>query len=144
VVINDFQFRGIVMEKRYYPRIVKQFSAVVENVDGVHLEVLAVDASSEGICIQCNTTERDLITPGGSFVSNGKPVELFVWLDLPFEGGVAKKISARCHVAFSRRLSKDQCKIGMRYMEFEAGMQDTLLKYIESVNASNDMESIAL
>jgi len=142
VVTNDFQFGGIVMEKRFYPRIVKKFPAVVENLDGVHLDVVAVDASSEGICIQCNTTERDLITPGGSFVSNGKPIELFVWLDLPFEAGVAKKIRARCHVAFSRRLSKDQCKIGMRYMEFDAGMQDTLLKYIESVNASNDIESI--
>jgi len=138
VVINDFQFRGIVMEKRFYPRVVNEFSAIVENEDGVHLNVVAVDASSEGVCIQCNTFERNLITPGGSFVSNGKPVELFVWLDLPFKGGAAKKIAARCHVAFSRRVSKDQCKIGMRYTELEDGMHDTLINYIESLSVCND------
>ncbi len=133
-----FSLEEVVMEKRFYPRIEKQFSAVVENVDGVYMDVIAVDASSEGICIQCNTLQRNLITPGGSFVSNGKPVEIFIWLELPFEGGLAKKISARCHVAFSRRLSKDQCKIGMRYMSFDTGMQETLIKFIESAIASND------
>ncbi len=125
------------MEKRFYPRIIKDIAAVVENHQGVHLDVVAVDTSSEGICIQCNTAERNLITPGGSFVSNGKPVELYIWLDLPFNGETAK-ISVRCHVAFSRRVSKDQCKIGMRYMEFDKGMQDTLINYIKLVTASND------
>lgn len=126
------------MEKRVYPRVIRQFSAVVENYEGVHLKVLAVDASCEGVCIQCNTFERNLITPGGSFVSNGKPVELFVWLELPFEDGVAKKIGARCHVAFSRRISKDQCEIGMRYTDMDEGVYDTLINYIESAVASND------
>lgn len=126
------------MEKRIYPRIEQQFSAIVENKEGVHLKVVAVDASSEGVCIQCNTIERNLITPGGSFVNNGKPVELFVWLDLPFADGVSRKVHARCHVAFSRRISRDQCKIGMRYIEFDEGVYDTLLHYMEAVSASND------
>ncbi|NOQ76275.1 MAG: PilZ domain-containing protein [Methylococcaceae bacterium] len=126
------------MEKRVYPRVIKQFSAVVENKEGVKLNVVAVDASSEGVCIQCNTFERNLITPGGCFVSNGKPIELFVMLELPGEGGVLQKIGARCHVAFSRRISRDQCKIGMRYMELEDGVYDTLIHCIESATASND------
>jgi len=126
------------MEKRFYPRVVKRFSAVVENEEGVKLNVVAVDASSEGVCIQCNTFERNLITPGGSFVSHGKPVELFIWLELPSKGGALKKVGARCHVAFSRRISRDQCKIGMRYMEMDEGVYDTLINYIESITASND------
>jgi len=104
----------------------------------VHLKVLAVDASSKGVCIQCNTYERNLITPGGSFVSEGKPVELFIWLELPFEGEEAKRVGARCHVAFSRRISRDQCKIGMRYLDLEENEYDTLVEYIESADASND------
>ncbi len=126
------------MEKRLYPRVVKQFSAVVENQQGQQLKVVAVDTSSDGVCIQCSIIKRDLITPGGSFVSNGKPVELFIWLDLPFENGVAKKNCARCHVSFSRRISKDQCKIGMRYMELDEGGYATLINYIESASACND------
>lgn len=135
-MINDFQFIEVIMEKRIYPRVVKDISAVIENQQGVHLDVVAVDASSEGVCIQCNTVERNLITPGGSFVSNGKPIELYLWLELPFEGDAVKKVGARCHVAFSRRVSKDQCKIGMRYMEFDQGTQDALFNYIELASAS--------
>jgi len=126
------------MEKRLYPRVEKQFSVLVENEQGVQLNVIAVDASSEGVCIQCNTLERDLITPGGNFVSQGKPVELFLWLDLPFADGQSEKIGARCHVSFSRRLSSNQCKIGMRYMDLEAKVYETLVNYITYTSASND------
>ncbi len=126
------------MVKRLYPRVEKSFSAVVENIEGLHLKVLATDASVEGLCIQCNTFERNLITPGGSFVANGKPVELFVWLELPFANGKAKKVAARCNVSFSRRISKDQCQIGMRYTKLEEREYQTLINFIESSAASND------
>lgn len=126
------------MEKRLYPRISTQLSAVVENSEGLHLNVTALDTSSEGFCIQCNTVVRNMLTPGGNFVRDGKPVELFVWLELPATTGKVKKIGARCHVAFSRRISSDQCKIGMRYMELDKGGYDTLVKYIESALVSND------
>lgn len=134
------------MEKRYYPRVAKQFSAVVENQEGVHINVLAVDASSEGVCIQCNTFERNLITPGGNFVQDGKPVELFVWLDLPLGSGQSEKIGAKCHVAFSRRISSEQCKIGMRYLDLDEKKYDILVKFIASAvdtKAVNDSVSAA-
>ena len=79
------------MEKRVYPRVNKSFSAVVENRKGVNFDVVAVNVSIGGVCIQCNTFERNLITPGGSFVSDGKPVEIFVLLELPFNGGKLRK-----------------------------------------------------
>ena len=121
------------MERRFYPRVARPFSAIVENEEGVHLNVVAIEASSEGFCIQCNIFERNLITPEGSFVRDGKPVELFVWMDLPSESGdIANKIGTRCHVAFSRRISSDQCMIGMRYMDIDRTVYDTLVNYIES------------
>jgi hypothetical protein len=126
------------MERNYYPRVQQQFSAVIENEDGVHVNVIAMDASSEGVSIQCNTFVRNLITPGGCFVrDDGKPIELFVWMELPAESGEPKKIGARCHVAFSRRLSSDQCKIGMRYMDFDESSFEILVKYIKATMASN-------
>lgn len=127
------------MEKRFYPRVQRQFTAVVENGEGVHINVVAMDASSEGLSIQCNTFERNLITPGGCFVRNdGKPVELFVWLKLPSGVGDAETIGARCHVAFSRRISSDQCQIGMRYMDLDQGGYESLIAFIESANVVND------
>ena len=127
------------MEKRLYPRVATQLTAVVENGEGVHINVVAMDASSEGLCIQCNISERNLITPGGCFVrDDGKPVELFVWLELPLGIGGAEKIGARCHVAFSRRISNDQCQIGMRYMDLDQGGYEALISFIESASVAND------
>ena len=127
------------MEKRLYPRVATQLTAVVENGEGAHINVVAMDASSEGLCIQCNISERNLITPGGCFVrDDGKPVELFVWLELPLGIGGAEKIGARCHVAFSRRISNDQCQIGMRYMDLDQGGYEALISFIESASVAND------
>ncbi len=126
------------MEKRIYPRVETNFSAVIANEEGIRLNVVARDASSEGLSVECNTIERNLVTPGGSFVRDGKPVELFVWFDLPDERGGTAKIKARCHVAFSRRIANDKCKIGMRYMELEENAFQKLTRFIELTLASND------
>lgn len=132
------------MEKCQYPRVARQFSAVIENAEGTHLNVVAVDTSSEGLSILCNTLVRNLITPGGCFIGeDGKPVELLVWLKLPVGGGKARQIGARCHVSFSRRISSQQCKIGMRFMDLEQGGYTTLVKYIESAILS-DQQSAGL
>ncbi len=126
------------IEKRHYPRVTKPLPAVIECCEGEHLNVVAIDTSSEGLCIECNTRMRNLITPGGSFVRDGKPVELFVWLELPVFEEKAIKIGARCHVTFSRRISSDQCKIGMRYMDFDKGEHDILVNYIETALVTNE------
>lgn len=126
------------MEKRIYPRITANLSAVIGNEDGIRLKVMALDASCEGLCVECNTIERNLVTPGGNFVRDGKPVELFVWLDLPDENGGTAKIEARCHVAFSRRVANDKCKIGMRYTDLDKKHYEKLVRFIESSLPSND------
>ena len=127
------------MEKRFYPRVKRQFIAVVENGEGAHIKVVATGTSSDGLCIQCNTTERNTITPGGCFVrDDGKPVELFVWLELPLGIGGAEKIGARCHVIFSRRISSDQCQVGMRYMDLDQSGYETLIAFMESVKETNE------
>jgi len=123
------------MEKRLYPRVIRQFSAIIENSQGVRLNVLAIEASSKGLAVKCSTYQRDLITPGGSFICNGKPVELNVWLELPFDDGHAENIGARCYVSFSRRISNSQCEIGMRYAQLDQDGYHTLIKFIESATA---------
>lgn len=118
------------MQKNIFPRIENKLPAVVENREGLHFNVIAVDASSEGMSIQCNTMKRNIITPNGRYISRGKPIELFVWLNLPFDEGVVETIGVQCHVAFSRRLSKDQCQIGMRFTDFDRDAYQVLLRYL--------------
>ncbi len=120
------------MQKRIFPRVATQIPAVIDNGDGLRFRALALDASSEGLSIQCSIMQRNMITPGGSFVRNGKPVELFVQIALPLDNGDAEFVDARCHIAFSRRLSRDTCQIGMRYTEIGPDQFRALMDYIES------------
>lgn len=118
------------MERRLYQRIPVQVSAIVTTDDGVRIKVLAVDVSSDGLGIECHTKHRNMITPGGSFVRDGKPVSVFVDLNLSDADGQTSKIAARCHVVFSRRMSSEQCKIGLRYADIENNDHEWLVQFI--------------
>jgi len=125
------------MEKRHYQRIPVQVAAVVA-VDGgaAGIKVIAVDVSSDGLGIECDIRQRNMITPGGSYIRNGKPVSVMVDLELPDTDGQSIKIVARCLVAFSRRMSSDLCKIGLRYVDFESSSREWIIHFVERRRAS--------
>lgn len=120
------------MERRLYQRIPVRVSAIVTTEDGVRIKVVAVDVSSDGLGVECNTKQRNMITPGGNFVRDGKPVSLFVDLNLSDKDEQSSNIVARCHVVFSRRVSSDQCKIGLRYVDIENNGHEWLVRFIEN------------
>ena len=119
-----------VMERRLNQRILIQASAVVTTEDGVRTKMVAVDVSSVGLGVECHTRQRNMITPGGSFVHDGKPVSVVVDLNLP-DDALSANIVARCHVVFSRRISSDQCKIGLRYADIGKDDHERLIRFIE-------------
>ena len=122
------------LKRRIYPMVPTMLPAVIANEDGVSCKVVALNASIDGLCIECNTFERNIMTPGGSFIRNGRPIELFVGLDLPENA----RISARCHITFSRRVAKDVCQIGMRYKDIEEEGYNKLIQFINSSVSSNE------
>lgn len=126
------------MHKKFYPKISKQLSAVVANEDGVQLNVLAVDTNGAEVCIQCDMRQRNVMTPGGSYVRGGRPVEWSISLELPDEDGKISPVAARCHISYSRRISSDLCKIGMRYVDMGRNDYNRLIRFIEKTLASND------
>jgi c-di-GMP-binding flagellar brake protein YcgR len=123
------------MERRRYQRIPVQISAIVTTEDGVRIEVIAFEVSDDGLGIECNTKQRNMITPAGSFIRDGRPVTVFVDLNPSDEVDQLSKIVARCHVVFSRRMSSDQCKIGLRYVDFENNCQEQLIRFIEKTQS---------
>ena len=123
-------------ERRLYYRVPLQVSAIVTNDHGMRIEVLAIDVSSDGLGIRCDINQRNLITPGGSFVRDGRPVEVCIHLDLPGENEDSPQIVVRCHVKFSRRISSDECNIGMRYIEFEGDGYNRIVQFVEKTVAS--------
>jgi c-di-GMP-binding flagellar brake protein YcgR len=125
----------MVVERRRYQRITVQVSAIVTTEEGAQIDVVAVEVSSDGLGIVCNTKQRNIITPAGSFIRDGKPVSVSVELNLSEADGQLSKIVARCHVVFSRRISSEQCKIGLRYAAFENNGQEKLIRFFEKALA---------
>ena len=123
------------MERRRYQRIPVQISAIVTTEDGVRIEVIAFEVSDDGLGIECNTKQRNMITPEGSFIRYGRSLSVFVDINLSEEDGQSSDIVARCHVIFSRRISSDQCKIGLRYVDFENNCQEQLIRFIEKTQS---------
>jgi len=121
------------MKRKIFPRISTQLSAVVSNAEGIRLKIVALDTTQYGFSFQCSTVQRNSLTPGGSFIHNGRPVELDVYLDLPFPDEFMQ-IKARCHVAFSRRLANDICAIGIRYEEFDGDGYAHLIRFMETLS----------
>lgn len=113
-----------------------QVCAIVTTEDGVRIKVEAVDISSDGLGVECNTRQRNMITPGGSFLREGRPVSVFIDMSLSDEDGLSSKIEARCNVVFSRRMSSDQCKIGLRYTEIKGNSHEWLVQFIDKASAS--------
>jgi hypothetical protein len=125
------------MKKKIYPRISTQLPAIVTTVEGVKIKVIALDISQHGFSFQCSTYQRNLLTPGGCFIHNGRPVELEVNIELPFPDQ-SMPIKVRCQVSFSRRIANEKCELGIRYEEFEGEGYNDLIGFIEttSINAS--------
>lgn len=115
------------MEKRRYPRVNADLPVVILNQDGDKVETRAKDMSVTGLAVECNIAERDLLTPGGSYVRDGKPVQLRLWLNLP---SVKEALEINCHVVYSRRLASDRCKIGMRFLRLEREVYGALVDFI--------------
>lgn len=120
------------MEKRIYSRKEKPFPVNIKNRRGLHLNVTAVNTSAQGLCIQCNTFERNLMTPLGSFVSDdGKPIDFFLGLELPLEEGKIEKVNICCQVVYSRRISSKECRVGLHYSNLDRYAFDKLVEYID-------------
>lgn len=125
------------MERRLYQRVPVQVSAIVTTEDNVRIKVVTADISSDGLGIECNIRHRNIITPGGCFIRDGRPVSVHVDMNLDDEDGLSSKIVARCHVVFSRRVSSDQCKIGLRYVDIESKRHECLVQFIRKMLVSN-------
>jgi len=109
-----------------------KFPAVVTSDEGVHLKVTGLKVSTEGLTVQCSTAERNLITPGGCFIHHGRPLELDLEIGLTKSANQENLIVARCHVIFSRRITKNTCQIGLVFLEISDKNHGQIKQMIEA------------
>ena len=105
-------------------------SAQVTCEDSIEINVVVLDTSTTALKLQCNSAERDLLTPGGQWTKNGRPIEAHILMTLPFSEGKSREIEARCHTAFSRRVARDRFQIGMKYLDLDDESYTNLCEFI--------------
>jgi len=92
----------------------------------------AFNISLGGVAVKCSTFERDQITPKGDYVCEGKPLEVSLVLNLPENKENNYALKARCRVVYSRRLTQDECQLGMHFLEMDAVGKERLMQFVES------------
>lgn len=105
------------IEKRRYPRVDANFEAEIQCEDDFKITAMVLDTSSNGLKLECNSVERDILTPRGEWTRQGKPIEANVTLNIPQSDDKTSVITVQCYVAFSRRVAKDRYHVGLRYRE---------------------------
>ncbi len=126
------------MRKKFYPKLTMKFPAVVTSDEGIRLKVTGLEVSTKGVTVQCSTAERNLITPGGCFIHNGRPLELDLEIDLARSAAnQVNVVIARCHVIFSRRITKNTCQIGLDFLEISDENHGQIKQMIEASNIAS-------
>ncbi|MEN8259242.1 MAG: PilZ domain-containing protein [Pseudomonadota bacterium] len=118
------------MERRFYPRVPAQLSAIVFSPDGHAINVVAHDLSVAGLGFRCTTSERNSLTPGGVTLKDGHPIELLISFRLNEDSKEAFEIKAHCMVMYSRRLSQARCQLGMRFVDLTDSGRQRLSEFV--------------
>ncbi len=120
------------IEKRFSSRVDVKLTAVIFVSEDIRVDVVTSNVSQNGVCIQCNMTTRNLITPGGCFMRGLHPLELGIVLDSPDKAKEAQ-MQAQCQVIYSRRIAKDQCQIGLKFKSMDSDSRILLQEIIDLV-----------
>lgn len=92
----------------------------------------ALNISLGGLAIKCSTFDRDQVTPKGDFICEGKPLEVRLILNLPDNKKNNYALKTKCRVIYSRRLTQDECQLGMYFLEMDAVARGHLKQFVES------------
>jgi len=90
-----------------------------------------LNISAEGVALKCSTVEREQITPKGDFVCSGRPLEVDVVIDFPEKNNKKYEFKARCRVVYSRRLTQDECQLGMYFIDIDNAGRERLINFVE-------------
>jgi len=97
--------------------------------DGTILSVEACNISTQSIQFKCDSYIANEIEPRGIQKCPQDQIQLKMVANLPLEED--KKVYARCKMVVARRLSQDKYILGLEFLDFEAGSDKALNRYIE-------------
>lgn len=124
------------MEKKYtrrHPRIEVDLPVRVTTTQGEVIHTSMFNISPAGLQLGCDPETAVLITKGSESELPGVPTELDVQLSLPVTGRSPTELTVRCRVAFTRRVSEREFRIGLQFLELDESEAKHLETYIDSL-----------
>lgn len=124
--------KPVFSERRQSPRYEIDLSADVVLDDGVVLPVTALNISSTGLKVVCDSWVTDQIEPRGIQVHAVSHIHFKTIIELPITGG-GEKIYVNCRILSLQRLSQNRFMLNLVFTGFEGSSESVLGRFLEEV-----------
>ena len=99
--------------------------------DGEVIHAMTVNLSPAGIQISCDRVTVNSVLPVSQRRLPKRTREVVVRLRFPESSGMPDVIDTRCAAVFSRRVSENEYRIGLRFLGFEGEDYQKLEHYLD-------------
>jgi len=120
-----------ITERRQTPRFAVDLSVDVVLEDGTILPVKATNISSSGLLIYCDSWVTDEIEPRGIQSHSVSHIRFKAIAELNI-GDVTKKLYARCRITSVQRMSQDEFRLNLAFVDFENGSESVLDAFLDT------------
>lgn len=102
-------------ERRRFPRVELAVPVGLQTAAAGRWTVTSVNVSRGGVLVRC---DRDLALALAGEADAG-PADVGFWLDLPAEGGRARRLTGRARFVYARSGDGADCEVGLEFTAFE-------------------------
>jgi hypothetical protein len=125
---------------RYHLRIPANLTARVTASSGHTFDVAIVNISRAGMMISCGRATLSDLIPRGAAPAPKHSVDIHVNLSIPLMQQGQFDFSQVMSIAHSRRLAKDEFRVGLEFQQLNPEQKLLIEQYIEENR--NNMESV--
>ena len=120
-----------ISERRQTPRFEVDLPVDLVLEDGTILPVQATNLSSTGMLIYCDSWVTDEIEPRGIQNHSISHIRFKAITELNI-GDIRKKLYARCRIMSVQRMSQDEFRLNLAFVDFENGSESVLDAFLDT------------
>lgn len=121
----------MVADRRHYPRISTELPLEIEIDAGETVRGTIRNLSVGGLEISCDRWCADRILPSGHQAFPGQPIRARLRWTLP-GGGQEQVVEASAEIVVSRRLSQNEYRVGIHFLDFSADGEQAVQRFVAS------------
>lgn len=104
------------------------------------IECLMTNLSRSGMMLSCDSQTVKHLVPSGRPPAPGDWIDVSAQFEVPVINKQSVMISAKCHLAHLRRVSRNEFQLGIRFVDFEGRGFDYVDQYVHRLLADRASE----